>query len=175
MPTIRDVAQRAGVAPITVSRVINKSGYVSDETRQRVEQAIEELQYVPNTLAQSLRFDRTNIFALIVTDITNPFWTTLARGAEDAASEENLNLIVCNTDENPAKQSNYIELLLQRRIDGFLLAPAENTAESIAPLLKRQVPLVVLDRRIPGVQVDVVRGDSERGAYDSIWATTRSR
>jgi LacI family transcriptional regulator len=166
MPTIRDVARRAGVAPITVSRVINDSDYVSAETRRRVEQAIEELQYVPNTLAQSLRFNRTNILALILTDITNPFWTTLARGAEDAANEEDLNVILCNTDENPAKQSNYIDLLLQRRVDGFLLAPAESTLESIEPILKQRVPFVVLDRKIPGIQVDIVRGDSERGAYD---------
>jgi LacI family transcriptional regulator len=166
MSTIRDVARRAGVAPITVSRVINDAAYVSDETRQRVEQAIAELHYVPNKLAQSLRSNRTNILALVLTDITNPFWTTLARGAEDAASEENLNVILCNTDENPVKQANYTRLLLQRQVDGFLLAPTENTVESIAPILRQKVPLVILDRKIPGAQVDVVRGDSEGGAYE---------
>src|SRR5438270_4086633 len=76
MATMTDVAKRAGVAPITVSRVINKAGYVSEETRQRVEQAIADLNYVPNALGTSLRSKRTNTLALVLTDITNPFWTT---------------------------------------------------------------------------------------------------
>jgi LacI family transcriptional regulator len=93
MPTIRDVAKRAGVSPITVSRVINDSGNVSPATRQRVETAIAELQYVPNTLARSLRSKRTKTIALVLTDVTNPFWTTVARGVEDAASEGGFNMV----------------------------------------------------------------------------------
>lgn len=89
MPSIRDVATKAGVAPITVSRVVNNNGYVNAETRARVEAAIVELQYIPNKLAQSLRFKKTNLLALIVSDITNPFWTTLTRGVEDAAVKFN--------------------------------------------------------------------------------------
>ena len=80
MPTIRDVAKRAGVAPITVSRVINNSGYVSQEKRERVETAIAELNYVPNILARSFRSKQTRTIALILTDITNPFWTDVAHG-----------------------------------------------------------------------------------------------
>jgi LacI family transcriptional regulator len=166
MPTIRDVARRAGVAPITVSRVINNSGYVSAETRRRVEEAIAELKYVPNALAQGLRFNRTNVIALVVSDITNPFWTTVARGAEDAASEENLSVILCNTDENAVKQDKYVRLLLQRQVDGFLLVPSQNTVESVALIQHQKVPLVIMDRQVSGVTVDVVRGDSEGGAYD---------
>jgi len=82
MPTIRDVAKRAGVASMTVSRVINDSGYVSDATRAKVEAAIIELDYVPNMLGPSLRFNQTKTLALVITDITNPFWTTVARGVK---------------------------------------------------------------------------------------------
>ena len=166
MPTIRDVARRAGVAPITVSRVINSSGYVSERTRQRVEEAILELKYVPNALAQGLRFNRTNVIALVLSDITNPFWTTVARGTEDAASEENFSVILCNTDENVIKQDKYVRLLLQRQVDGFLLVPSQATVESISLIQQQQVPLVILDRQVSGVSADVVRGDSEGGAYD---------
>jgi LacI family transcriptional regulator len=166
MPTIRDVARRAGVAPITVSRVINNSGYVSAETRRRVEDAIVELKYVPNALAQGLRFNRTNVIALAVSDITNPFWTTVARGTEDAASEENFSVILCNTDENVIKQDKYVRLLLQRQVDGFLLVPSQNTTESVTLIQNQKVPLVIMDRQVSGVTVDVVRGDSEGGAYD---------
>ncbi|HEY63428.1 MAG TPA: LacI family transcriptional regulator [Caldilineae bacterium] len=166
MPTIRDVAERAGVAPITVSRVINNSGYVSEETRARVEAAIAELQYVPNSLARSLRFKRTDTLALVLTDITNPFWTTVARGVEDAASSQGFNVILCNTDESEGKQEKYLNVLLQKRVDGFLLVPARSTPEPIWQIQSQGVPVVVLDRRIPDAQVDIVRGDSEGGAYE---------
>jgi len=145
--------------------VINRSGYVSEETRRRVEEAIVELKYVPNALAQGLRFNRTNVIALVVSDITNPFWTTVARGTEDA-SEENFSVILCNTDENVVKQDKYIRLLLQRQVDGFLLVPSQSTAESIVLIEQQKVPLVILDRQVSGVTTDVVRGDSEGGAYD---------
>ena len=80
MATIQDVARKAGVAPITVSRVVNRNGYVSEEKRQRVEAAILELNYIPNALGPSLRSKRTQTLAVVLSDITNPFWTTVARG-----------------------------------------------------------------------------------------------
>ena len=165
MPTIRDVAKRAGVAPITVSRVINNSGYVSAETRVRVEAAVDELGYVPNRLARSLRLNRTNTLALVVTDITNPFWTTVVRGVEDAANDAGFTVILCNTDESETKQDAYLQVLLQKRVDGILFVPASSAAEPVEFVQKQGVPIVVLDRRVPDARVDVVRGDSEGGAY----------
>jgi LacI family transcriptional regulator len=163
--TIQDVARQAGVAPITVSRVINNHSYVSQQTRQRVEAAIAELQYVPNMLASSLRSNRTNTLALILSDISNPFWTTVARGAEDAASKQGFNVILCNTDENEAKQEEYLSLLLRKRVDGFLFVPTRSDPHSIEKIQKQKVPVVVMDRQIRGAGVDIVRGDSEGGAY----------
>jgi LacI family transcriptional regulator len=165
MPTIRDVAERAGVATMTVSRVINNSGYVSDATRTKVEAAIFDLGYVPNMLGPSLRFNQTNTLALVLTDITNPFWTTVARGVEDAAQEQDYSVILCNTDENLQKQDQYLNMLLKRRIDGMLFVPADNSAEAVQLIQKQNVGVVVLDRRLPNVDVDVVRGDSFGGAY----------
>ena len=131
MPTIRDVAKLAGVAPITASRVISNSGYASDEVRQRVNQAAEQLGYVPNFLARSLRSKRTHTLALVLTDITNPFWTTVARGVEDAASEEGYNVIFCNTDESASKQASYLEAMIQKQVDGILLVPARSNESPI--------------------------------------------
>ena len=164
-PTIRDVAQRAGVAPITVSRVVNNSGYVSQAARQRVEAAIADLNYVPNTLARSLRFKKTRVLALVVTDITNPFWTTVARGVEDVANANGFNVILCNTDEDEAKQNDYLQVLLQKRVDGFVLVPARSAADAVRLIQSQKVPVVVIDREVPGVEVDVVRSDSEGGAF----------
>jgi LacI family transcriptional regulator len=167
-PTIRDVAQQAGVAPITVSRVVNNSGYVSQDTRARIEAVIADLNYVPNTLARSLRFKKTRVLALILTDITNPFWTTVARGVEDVANAHGFNVILCNTDEDEVKQSDYLQVLLQKRVDGFVFVPARSTAECVKPIQAQKVPVVVLDRQIPDAAVDVVRSDSEGGAYELV-------
>lgn len=165
MPTIRDVAKLAGVAPITVSRVINNTDYVKEETRARVNAAIEELGYIPNTLGLSLRSKRTMTLAAVITDITNPFWTTVIRGVEDVAQTNGYSIILCNTDESEEKQEQYLQMLLRRRIDGILLVPASSDPEPIKLIKKQQVPVVVMDRHVPSVDVDIVRSDSEEGAY----------
>ncbi len=165
MTTIRDVARLAGVAPITVSRVLNNAGPVNIKTRARVEAAIAQLHYVPNVLARSLRFKRTQTLALVITDITNPFWTRVARGVEDTARRSGYSVILCNTDENEAIQLETVNLLLQKQADGILLVPRRNGAALVERIHRQQVPVVVLDRRIPGLPVDIVRGDSEGGAY----------
>ncbi len=162
MATIRDVAKLAGVAPITVSRVINNDGYFTEETRRKVEAAVRELDYIPNSLGPSLRSKRTHTLAFVVSDITNPFWTTVARGVEDAANARGYHVIIGNTDESAEKQEKYLLFLIKKQVDGFLFVPASyNTSET---LRKRHVPFVVLDRRFPHA-VDCVRGDSVAGAY----------
>ena len=169
MSTIRDVAKLAGVAPITVSRVINNSGYITDETRQRVEEAIRTLGYMPNSLARSLRSHQTRMLALVLTDITNPFWTTVARGVEDAASDAGFSVILCNTDESDLKQERYIRVILEKRVDGVLLVPSGNPQEPVCTIRSQRAPVVVLDRRVSGeLGVDSVRSDSIGGARDLV-------
>ena len=164
MPTVHDVARRAGVAPITVSRVINNSGYISDATRKRVETVIKEIGYVPNTLARGLRSKRTNTLALIVTDITNPYFTLMARGVEDIAGDSNYTVIYCNTDESETKEEKYANILAQRQVDGVLLVPAGGNDRTIKFFESNGISVVVLDRRIPGVETDFVCSDSVDGA-----------
>ena len=150
---------------MTVSRVINNVGYTSQGTRKRVEQAIAELDYVPNALARSLRFKQTKTIGLILTDITNSFFTTIARGVEDAASDQGFSVMFCNTDESQSKEAEYINVLIQKQVDGIILVPARSSAESVILLQDRGMPVVVLDRRLPNAQVDVVRCDSVLAAY----------
>lgn len=164
MANIQDVARAAGVAPITVSRVINNSGYVAAEVRARVEAAVAELGYVPNRLASSLRSRRSHTLALVLSDITNPFFTTMTRGVEDAASERGYMVIVGNTDEREAEELKRVRLLVGQRVDGVLLVPARHGAQSLALLAQQRTPVVVLDRRVESETVDVVRCDSEGGA-----------
>jgi LacI family transcriptional regulator len=164
MPTVHDVAKRAGVAPITVSRVINNSGYISVETKNRVEIAIKELGYVPNTLARGLRSKRTHTLALVVTDITNPYFTSIARGVEDVAGAANFTVIYCNTDESETKEEKYANILAQKQVEGVLLVPACGNSKTIKFLASNDIAVVVLDRRVSGVDADFVRSDSENAA-----------
>jgi LacI family transcriptional regulator len=152
---------------MTVSRVINNSGYINPKTRKRVEQAIDELGYVPNALARSLRFKQTKTLALILTDITNPFFTTLARGVEDVASERGFSVIFCNTDESREEEAEYLNVVARKQVDGILLVPAFSSRDSVDFMRDYSIPFVVLDRRIPGLTVDTVRCDSEIGAYEA--------
>ncbi len=166
MPTIVDVANRAGVAAITVSRVVNDSGPVSPQIRAHVLQAIAETGYVPNSVARSLRSRRTDTIALIVTDMTNPFFTTIAHGVKTAAGESGMMLIICSTDERDDKEERYVQMLLGRRVDGILLVPARSGAAAIGLCREQGTPLVVVDRRPPGGGVDTVRADSKTGAFE---------
>ena len=169
MPTIRDVAKTAGVATTTVSRVLNNSGYVSAATRARVEAAIQELGYVPNRVARSLRLKRTHTLALVVTDITNPFWTTVVRGVEDAAHEAGFTVILCNTDESESQAGRLPAGAAAEAGGRHPVCPgAAATPEAVELVQRQNVPIVVLDRRVPGAEVDVVRGDSEGGAYQLV-------
>ncbi|MCU0503842.1 MAG: LacI family transcriptional regulator [Anaerolineae bacterium] len=166
MATIREVAERAGVSTMTVSRVINNSGYTSRAARARVEAVIAEMGYVPNALARSLRFKQTKTLALVLSDITNPFFTTIARGVEDVANRHGFNVIFGNTDESEEKQAEYLNVLVQKQVDGVLLVPALSTEGPVAFLRSRGVPVVVLDRRVPECSTDGVRGDSVQGGYE---------
>jgi LacI family transcriptional regulator len=165
MTNITDVARRAGVSTMTVSRVINNTGQVGEETRRRVEAAVAELGYVPNSLARSLRIKRTKTLALVLTDITNSFFTTVARGVEDTASRQGFNVFFCNTDESAAEQATYLQALVERQVDGVLLVPAGGSGGGVGFLQGHGVPVVLIDRIIPGYQMDVVRGDSVQGSY----------
>jgi len=165
MPTIHDVAKLAGVAPITASRVLNNSGYASKDTRVRVEAAAEALGYVPNTLARGLRSKRTQTLALVMTDITNPFFTMIARGVEDAASNSGYTVIFCNTDESEEEEEKYVYILVQKQVDGILLVPACSNPKSVKFLQSNRIPMVLLDRSIAGTGTDLIRCDSEQGGY----------
>ncbi len=161
--TLRDVAVLAGVSTITASRALNNSGYVSPPTRARVRAAADELHYVRNAVAGSLRSRKTQLFAFL-TGITNPFWAAVDSAIEDAALDASYSVILCNTDENPAKEARYIELLLRMRVDGLIIAPTHDSLASLQDLGPQQLPFVLIDRQVSGVAADCVRGDSRGGA-----------
>jgi len=165
MVTIYDIAEKAGVSAMTVSRVINNTGRISEATRKRVRKVMEELHYIPNSMARSLVLQKTKILSLLITDITNPFYTTIARGAEDAAKRSGYRLLFGNSDEDYVKERDYVDMILSTRVDGVLFAPTgDQSLEQLQQLQKHNIPFVVLDREVPGIEADVVLGDSKEGA-----------
>ncbi len=165
MVTIYDVAAKASVSAMTVSRVINNTGKISEKTRAKVKRVMEELNYVPNQTARSLVLQQTKLLFLLITDIMNPFYTTLARGAEDAAKKSGYRLLFGNSDESLEKESDYVTTILTARVDGVLVAPAgDPSLPHMESLRKHKVPFVLLDREVPGIECDIVLGDSKEGA-----------
>jgi LacI family transcriptional regulator len=160
MPTIRDVAHAAGVSPATVSRVLNDAEYISATTRAKVERAIEELGYVPNVVARGLRSRKSHILGLIISDITNPFWTTVVHAIESVAQQHGFSILLYNTDENLDKQRRYVEIACAQQVDGVIIAPFDTDASRLSRLREQGIPTVVIDRRVEGWEVDTVRCDS---------------
>lgn len=167
MVTIVDVANRASVSTMTVSRVINNATSVSESTRTRVLLAMQELNYVPNSIARSLVSGRTHTLGLIIADLTNPFFTTLARGAEDAAHKHMHRLVICNHDDDIDKERTYIEALISARVDGMVITPASNESAANLNIIKQhRIPFIFVDRIVNSINADHVVGDSMIGAYE---------
>lgn len=158
---IQDVARCAGVSAMTVSRALNDPDRVRPATRERVLRAVEELGYIPNGVARSLTQGRTHLIALVVSDIENPFFTTISRGVEDVAKRHGYTLLFGNTDEKPAKERDYLEALVSRRVDGVLLSATG--VDHVQLLQARKIPLVLVDRTIPGIIADSVVLDANDG------------
>lgn len=150
MTTINDVAEEAGVSAATVSRVLSNKPHVRDELRERVLQAIERLDYRPNMAARRLRSQTSNVIGLVMADIQNPFFTEIARAVQDMAYEHQFGLFLCNTDEDPEKEQEYIDLLESESVAGVIIAPTQATAREFDEL-DLSYPVAVIDR---AVQVD---------------------
>ena len=165
MATIKDVAALAGISYTTVSHVVNKSRPVSEEVRIKVEAAIKTLDYVPSAVARSLKAKTTATIGLLVPNSLNPYFAELARGIEDYCERNGYCVILCNSDDNPDKQRSYLRVLLEKRIDGLIVASAGGDAVLAEGLAAVRTPMVIVDRGLEGVNADMVRIDHEYGAY----------
>src|ERR1700716_345139 len=176
MATVHDVARRAGVSTSTVSHVVNRTRFVSDELRERVEAAMRELEYTPNAAARMLTLKRSLTIGLIVSDIRNPSCASVARGVEDVAQEQGYTLVLCNSDENADRETACLNALETRAVDGVLLASAGVADEHLARLVRGGYPIVLVDRGLPAVGAPAVRLDNEGAAYSAVWhLITRGR
>jgi LacI family transcriptional regulator, galactose operon repressor len=165
MANIREVAGRAGVSPTTVSHVVNATRFVSHEIRARVMEAMTELGYHPNAVARSLRRGRTHTLGLVLPDSANPYFAELGRGIETAAFGRNYSVVLCNTEGEELRERVYVDLLTRRQVDGLLYVPAGSRVDVLRDLLRQALPVVLVDRDLPGAPIDVVLSDKRGGAY----------
>lgn len=165
MATIKDVAARAGISYTTVSHVLNNTRHVSPEVRGKVEAAIAELNYVPSAVARSLKARATATIGLLIPSGINPYFAELARGIEDCCERNGYCVILCNSDDDPAKQRNYLRILLEKRIDGLILASGGDDPGFAQALQALRIPCLVVDRALHGVDTDTLRIDHEQGGY----------
>jgi LacI family transcriptional regulator len=166
--TIRDVAAVAGVSPATVSRVLNGDSRVAAALADQVRAAASRLDYRPNHQARSLRTQATTVLGLIISDIQNPFFTSLARGVEDAASARGFSVILANTDEDLDKEQRYLQIAAAERMAGVVLSPATATRTRIDALDNQHIPLVTIDRRIRTAAVDSVTVNNREAAETAV-------
>lgn len=163
MTTIRDVAERAGVATSTVSHVINGTRNVDPALARRVNAAIAELGYRPNALARSMRRGQTHTVGLIIPDIANPFFSDLVRALEDAALGAGYSAIICNSDGDEHKESGYLEVLLSKRVDGLILVGDSRTSDSLRHAVEQGPPTIAVDQDLDDLPVSQVMVDNAGG------------
>ncbi len=163
MVTIKDVAREAGVSVGTASQALRGSAVVRETTRRRVLAVATRLRYQPSALARGLVTRRTHTVGLLISDIANPFFIRAVRAVEDGAQENGYTVILCNTDEDPAKETQYLRVLMEKRVDGIILATTAASRQTVREVRWRRIPLVLFDRALPGVAADTVTVDGVLG------------
>lgn len=166
MATIKDVAKHAGVSTSTVSHVLNKTRYVSENITERVTKAVEELNYAPSALARSLKIKNTRTFGMLVTTSVNPFFAEVVKGVERRCYEQGYNLLLCNTEGDLDRLNFNIDMLLQKKVDGLLLLSDEIASQNLNIFARHKpVPTVVMDCGETNFPCDKIQNNSLHGGY----------
>lgn len=172
--TISDIAKEAKVSHATVSRVLNNSGYVKDETRKKVLEVIKDLNYTPSAIARSLSTSKTNTIGVIIPDINNLFFGEIVKGITEIADEHNLNIILCDTDEDKDKELRAINVLKEQRIQGLIITPTfykkTGNSENLNTLKNLGIPIILIDGHVEYLDFSGVFIDHIKGAYDGTTA-----
>jgi LacI family transcriptional regulator len=168
-PTMRDVAARAGVSIKTVSRVVNNEPHIRVKTREKVDAAIRELGFRPNEIARSLHPGRSSsTIGLLIEDIANPFYSTIARGVEEVAHQHHYMVIIGSNEKNPQQEHELVGALLRRRVEGLLIVPASHDHSYLSTEVKRGIPVIFVDRPPEHLDSDVILLDNRGGTRKGI-------
>jgi DNA-binding LacI/PurR family transcriptional regulator len=162
---IQEVARRAKVSSATVSRVLANKPHVRAELKERVLRVVQDMGYEPNRVARSLRVQRSSVIGLIISDIRNSFFQQLARAVEDIAYQNGYAVFLCNSDEDPEKETLYVNVLRAERVAGVIMSPTRETTNACKSLLVAGIPAVAVDRSVLGTSLDSVITDNSEAAY----------
>jgi len=168
---IKNIAEKLGVSNATVSLVLNgkeKEGRVGQELAEKIRITAKELKYEPNNLARSLRIGRSQTIGVIVADISNPFFANLAFHIQEQAEKYGYSVIITNTNESDLKMEKMVNVLKSRQVDGFIIVPTENGETPVVDLIKRNIPVVLLDRYFPAVNVSSVAVDNYNASKEAV-------
>lgn len=168
MATVADVATRAGVSVSTAARVLSGNGYASEVTRRLVLEAARDLGYVPNQIARSLRTNRTRLIGLLIGDVENSFYSVIARHVESAAKGAGYHVVLCNSDDEPEIEREYLKLLEGMRVDALIVTPTSKNRKELTRLLEKGIVIVQVDRRVEGLNADAIVVDNEAGAASAV-------
>ena len=165
---MREVAELAGVSITTVSHVINNTRPVSDELKSSVLAAMAELDYQPNLLARGLRMKTTKTLGVVLPDISNSFFADIGRAIEDTSFEHGFSVILCNTDNDLAKEIIYTKALSEKQVDGIIFVASGESAEQVRAIQAKNMPVVIVDRPIGEISADTVVSDNTTGAWAAV-------
>jgi LacI family transcriptional regulator len=168
-PTIQDVARQAGVSVAATGRALGGYGYVSEDVRGRVNAAAAELGYRPNTLARSMITGRSHTIGVVARDIEHPFFARMLRGIADAARAQDVGVILINSDEDVERERAAVQTLLEKRVDGIIVAPADiDATEHLQSAMDEGTPIVLVDRPVRGLAADLVMTDNLKAAEAAV-------
>lgn len=169
LTTISEVAKAAGVSKTTISRYLNgKFEYMSKETKERIQSVIEELNYRPSNVAQTLKSNKSGMIGVIIADIASQFSSILLKGIGDVCQANGYKAIICNVDNNPAKEREYLESLMDNRVEGFIVNTTGYNDELLVDVNENRVPIVLADRTMEELKIDSVATNNYEITYDTI-------
>lgn len=161
--TLKDIAEAGGFSITAVSRALSGKDGVSEETRQKIQAIAKEMGYVPNIVARSLRTKRTKTLGVIIEDITKPYFGKIVKGIDDTAKALGYDILICNTNLDPAQELRSVNTLLQRSVDGIIFHPSQLTDKGVKLLKKSGIPFVCISRRFPNIKTDYVITNNRDG------------
>ena len=167
MTTVADVARKAGVSVSTAARVLSGNGYAADTTRRQVLDAAKAIGYVPNQVARSLRTRQTRMIGLLIGDVENSFYSSIAKNVESVLKDAGYHVVLCNSDDDPESERGYLTLLESVRVDGLIVTPTTKNRRELARVM-HDVAIVQIDRQVEGLGADAIVVDNEGGAFSAV-------
>jgi DNA-binding LacI/PurR family transcriptional regulator len=168
--SVKEIAKAAGVSTATVSRVLNGSDKVRESTAKKVKKVIDDMNYRIDHVARRMKVKQTDslVIGLIITDIDNPFFSSVAKGVEDVASRNKLVTMICNTNENPEKEKFFLNAMLSEKVSGAIIVPTIGNLDFLQELVDEKFPMVMVDRIPKGLDIDSVSLNNSKGSYEAV-------